>query len=937
MTYAAVVVLILLVPPVVFDLGFRPVIRRIGLRDVLRRPGEAALVVFGSMLATALITGSFVVGDSFGTSYRVRAETYLGPLDLLVTSTNVEADLRTLTASRAAGGGPIESVMAVREGEIAATDGRGRTRPRTRFWELDPLEARAFGDDLGASGLTRLPYRIGRGEAVVNERLARGLDVTPGDDLELVAGTTIVKLRVAAVLPERGIAGYAPILLAKGTLSDALPHRPGVVRDLLAVSTIGGTYGGADRIVDAERLIVAALGERTTVVSVKSLILDRADRVGEEATTRFGTVSGFTVAAAVLLVVNLFVMLATERKVELGTLRALGVRRGQVRRIFAVEGLVFGLLATLLGLGVGVGIAALVIRLGQGSFGIDENFRLRLGVQPYSLLSGAAIGLAISQLTVLVTTLRITRINIVAAIRDAVPRGSGGDVRRWIVAGLALSGVAATGWLLTSDRQLTAFAAPIVFVLGLVPLLITWIGRKAAVTLCCGLGVVWASTAFGILTSTFEKTDIKLFVVQGIALVGLSSSIVAVFDGWLIAAIRAVTRRFVAPRLGLATVQARPVRTALLTSMYALVIFTLTFTAILNTVLKQEEPKDIARAGGGHDVVLFSGRLSPVTTEQLRARRDVASAIGLTDGYAMVASAALNAYEAKHAWDPEFLRRPVTLVTPELAANAPPELAERSKAFRSDAETWAHVAADASAVIVPKYVGLEVGETVRILDRSDRPVTLEIVGLSDWNWLVGAGLYISEKQTGSLLPEVSPLRRQYVAAAPGTTTDDLVRALNADYVAAGADAHSFAADIAAESSETEAFIQILQGFLSLGLLVGIAGLAIVLIRSVRERRRQLATLRAIGFGPGVLRNAFLVEASFVGVQGTVLGIGLGVLSAWQVLTMSTAIARDLDFAVPMTFLAILAISALLAALLAATFPALQAARTPPAEALRLSG
>ncbi|MFI7536837.1 ABC transporter permease [Streptosporangium sp. NPDC049376] len=943
MTYAAVAVLALLVPPIVFDLVFRPAIRRIGLREVLRRPRAAALVVFGSMLATALITGSFVVGDSFGTSYRVRAETHLGPLDLLVTSENVKDDLRTLDASRLVDRSPIESVMAVREGEITATDGHGRTRPRTRFWELEPAEARAFGDDLDASGLTRLPARLGRDEVAINTRLARSLDLTPGDDLELTAGPTTVKLRVARVLRERGIAGYAPIIVTKGTLSDALPHRPGVVRDMIAVSNVGGTYGGADRTVEAELWIVAALGDRTPVVSVKSPALDRANRIGDEAKNRFGMAGGFPFAAAVLLVISLFVMFVTERRAELGTLRAIGLRRGHIRRIFAVKGLVLGLPATLLGLGAGVCVAALVVRVSHGSFGVDENLRLHLDVQPAALLSGALIGLAVSQLTVLAATLRTTGADIMAAMQDAAPHGSGGS-RRWIVLGLSLSCVAAAGWLLTSDRQFTAFAAPIVFVLGFLPLLIDRMGRKVAVTLCCGLALVWASTVFGILTGTFEEVDLKLLIVRGVVLVGLSSVVVAVFDGWLVAPILAVTRRFVAPRLGLTTVLARPVRTALLTSLYALVAFALTFTAILNTVLRQEEPNDVARAGGGYDVVLFSSRLSPVTTKQLRARSDVASAIRLTDGYAMITSAALDRYEAaqghRHAWDsgtPRPLRRTVTLVTPELAGNRPPRLAERSQEFGSDAEVWAHVAADASAVIVPKYVGLEVGDSVRLVDRSNRPTELKVVGLSDWNRLVGAGLYVSEKQAGSLLTEVPPLRRQYVAAAPGTTADALVEALNTDYVTAGADAHSFAADVAAESAKTGAFVQTLRGSIGLGLLVGMAGLAVVLVRGVRERRGQFAMLRTIGFRPGALRNALLVEVSFVGVQGTVLGAGLGVLSVWQVLAPRTATARGLgftdltDLTVPVAFLVVLALSALAAALLA-----VRAGRAVSAEALRPS-
>ena len=46
---------------------------------------------------------------------------------------------------------------------------------------------------------------------------------------------------------------------------------------------------------------------------------------------------------------------------------------------------------------------------------------------------------------------------------------------------------------------------------------------------------------------------------------------------------------------------------------------------------------------------------------------------------------------------------------------------------------------------------------------------------------------------------------------------------------------------------TRSFFRLMQGFLALGLLVGIAGLGVVMIRAVRERRRNIGVLRALGF------------------------------------------------------------------------------------------
>src|SRR5687768_2697651 len=85
------------------DLARRPTIRRLAIRNVARRKGEALLVVAGSLLGTAIITSSFIVGDTLGASVRDVARTDLGPIDEWV---RVD-DLANLPALEAALNEPI--------------------------------------------------------------------------------------------------------------------------------------------------------------------------------------------------------------------------------------------------------------------------------------------------------------------------------------------------------------------------------------------------------------------------------------------------------------------------------------------------------------------------------------------------------------------------------------------------------------------------------------------------------------------------------------------------------------------------------------------------------------------------------------------------------------------------------------------------------------
>src|SRR4030095_17063561 len=58
--------------------------RRLALRQSARGRGEAALVVAGSVLGTAIIVGSLVVGDTFNNSIERQATAALGPVDEIV-------------------------------------------------------------------------------------------------------------------------------------------------------------------------------------------------------------------------------------------------------------------------------------------------------------------------------------------------------------------------------------------------------------------------------------------------------------------------------------------------------------------------------------------------------------------------------------------------------------------------------------------------------------------------------------------------------------------------------------------------------------------------------------------------------------------------------------------------------------------------------------
>jgi putative ABC transport system permease protein len=130
--------------------------------------------------------------------------------------------------------------------------------------------------------------------------------------------------------------------------------------------------------------------------------------------------------------------------------------------------------------------------------------------------------------------------------------------------------------------------------------------------------------------------------------------------------------------------------------------------------------------------------------------------------------------------------------------------------------------------------------------------------------------------------------------------------------------------------------QLFQGYLALGLLVGIAGLAVVMVRAVRERRRQIGTLRAIGFPARMIGRSFAIESGFIAVEGTAIGVTLALVTMYNIVANTDAFGEMHDFSVPLVQLAVLLVATVVASLLATLTPARTASRIRPAVALRLT-
>lgn len=969
--------IVLILAVTVHDSARRPTLRRLAFRNANRRRGEAVLVLLGSMLGTAIICASLIAGDSLRASIRDFARTQLGPIDETVVLNGLTHLDAAVTAVGKGGplpgtdGGPLRMVVA---GGTAAVPVRSpfasppRAEPHAALVEVDFDAARKFGGDAAATGLDRAgPTPVGD-DVVMTEPLARSLRVGPGGRVDAFAYGGRLALRVRRIVPELGLAGYwegdgraLNLFVAPGTIerlvavaaaaSAAGSGRAGAIHSappegLVLISNTGGVFAGAAGSVavkaELQRRLAGLPGAE--VDTVKADQLRRADENGAGFRRLFSGMAAFSVIAGILLLVNIFVMLAEERKTELGMLRAVGMKRNHLVRAFGMEGVLYGLVAAAVGALAGIGLGRLIVWVAAGVFRArsvrTEGISLRFAAQGSSVLVGAAIGLAISLLTVWGASLRIGNLNVIRAIRDLPePVVSRRRLRSLVLSGVGVvtgtamivAGVTGRAWFPTLVGPVVALWSAMVLVRGIVP-------RRLAATIAGVLVIAWGATCFTLVPGAFHNTDIPTFVVQGVALVTAAVVVVAVNDEVfvLVADRLSGSGRALAARLGLAYPLARKFRTGMTLVMYALVIFTLTFLTIFSKLFQDQAPHLANDSRAGYDVIVDSNPAAPAAPSLLLAQPEVTAVAPLIHASPEFTT---DVQPTKDRWE-------LTGFDQAFLAHGTPKLSHRAPGYPSDRSTWEAVLGDSSLVIVPSFFlqhgpstgsGLEPGQHVTVYDdRTGRTSRLTIAGIASADRLF-MGAMVSSQLARDVLGAQAVVSRLFVQVRPGLEPAAVAQRLNGRLLAYGVDASGISQRIRDSLRQQQGFFRLIQGFLALGLIVGVAGLGVIMVRAVRERRRQIGMLRAMGFSGAVVRAAFLFEAVFIAVQGMLIGALLAMVTSYEVLTRSRSFGGEqLHFAIPWLGLVGLLGAALGASLVSTLAPAAQAARVRPAVALRVA-
>jgi putative ABC transport system permease protein len=479
--------------------------------------------------------------------------------------------------------------------------------------------------------------------------------------------------------------------------------------------------------------------------------------------------------------------------------------------------------------------------------------------------------------------------------------------------------------------------------------------------------VLWLLTAGGRLDSIFGplEGDFEMFFLSGVAMV-TSATFVLIYNAHLLLAV--VSRLggvfgsiLPALRTAVAYPLANRFRTGMTVAMISLVVFALTMMSTMNYNFDKLFLSDDSR--GGWDVIVEENPNNPISDLPAALEDGGSSAAA---GFKSVGRLSLpgNATASEIADVPEELQRgeelqpeeyPVSGMDDAFIEASQIKLDHRVRGYESDEAVWEALRTrDDVAVIDANAIAGGFGgefdfslsgrikETEELFD----PITLvvsdpdntktrqvELIGIMT----LGAsgtfvGLFIPDSAFRDVFGEPE-LSFHYVSLTNPDTSEEVAKDIESTLFTAGVQSESLKKRAEEQGALFRNFFRLMQGFMGLGLLVGIAAVGVIAFRTVVERRQHIGMLRAIGYKRSTVALSFLMESSFVTLLAIFSGVTLALLLAYALVT-SGELAEDATYHVPWLQILLFVVITFVASLAMTFIPARQAASIPTAEALR---
>jgi putative ABC transport system permease protein len=815
------------------------------------------------MLGVAFMAGTLVLTDTIQKTFdELFSDVYAG----------TDAVVRAEGAFDSAGIEQRGRVDATLVGTVSEVDGVADAQPDIRgYAQLIDRAGDVVGDPttgpptLGGNWIDSEElngFRVSDGnpprrddEVVIDKKSADDTGYRVGDTAQVLVkgGPQDVTIAGIAKFGDADSPGGASFVLFTEDAAQELIAEPDKVDSILVVADAGISQG------EVVQRIAAELPAGTEAVTGEEVTKESQDEI-KQGLSFFNTfMLVFAVVALLVggfIIFNTFFITVAQRTQENALLRALGARKRQVLVSVLLEALAVGLIASVVGIGVGILVAA--------------GLKTLLAAFGFELPAG---GIVLTTSTVIISLIAGVGVTLVAAISPARRAGKVPPV-----AAMREVAVGSTGY-----------------------------GSKQRIVVGCTLLVLGgALLGYGLFGSPGSPLPIVgaavLLVFFGVTALGRTVALpLSRFIGFPLPRLLGIRGQ-----LARENAMRNPRRTAATASALMIGVGLVAFITIFAASAKASFGTVIDRAFTGDFVItspagLASGGLDPSLAASLNDLPEVDAAGGIRAGIAEIDGSATQFVAASdEAFD---------IVDVDPVAGSPADLGTDTIAVFED---------------VAKDKDLSIGDRVPVVfkDTGRQELTVAMIygePQPAGDWLLGTETYEAnvddqydfqvfvKKADGVDTPTAKAAVEQVAAGYPGAKV---------------LDQSGYKAD---QTQFIDQLLNLIYAMLALAILIALLGIANTLALSIIERTRELGMMRAVGMKRNQLRSMIRWESVIIAIQGTLLGIVVGVFFGWALVTALSDEGIE-TFRLPVATLVVVVVLAALAGVLAAVWPARRAAK-----------
>ncbi|MDX5146357.1 FtsX-like permease family protein [Bifidobacterium breve] len=608
---------------------------------------------------------------------------------------------------------------------------------------------------------------------------------------------------------------------------------------------------------------------------------------------------------AALVIANTFQVLVAQRRRTLALLRTIGANKGQLYVSVLFEAGLLGLIASMLGVGLGIGLMAALCQSGLMK---ATGMTMRLVLSWPAFVVPIAFGVVMTVIASLGSARSATAVTPLEALRpiELTDTRRAGKIRAILAGLLVLVGIglaAFSAWQMNekiaghdslADKQypmvlLAAIAGCALIFLGLVLSATFWLP-----VLMRGVGalVAFAGPSAKVAHANIQKNPRRVAATGAALLIGVT----------------------LVSTIATGAASAKQTMNEALTTRYSVDMI----AAGADMTSKQAD--EVAKIKGIKDSIYAPTRMMSMKDANGKDLNVLIVGVDGVDALRKVVRADLSGVTISGD----------SVLMPKYSAATGKDIPlGKSVTFTSDVSGSQTGTADAAASDTENDGGQSDG--VQTLTLAPQKVDYRRISA---NYAAVAFVDAGHFTNGDVKANGHIMLMRIDAESAGTTLNDIfTNVQNAFSASADIDVSGPVAARTQWETMINGMMALLVGLIAVAVLIALVGVANTLSLSVIERTRESATLRAIGMTRGQLRRSLAVEALLLSLVSGVVGVALGTLFGWLGSYMVFSLYGDTVFPFEWTTNgAVLGVAAL-AALLASVAPARRAVKTPPVEAL----